>query len=145
MSASRESHVDARLQAYLDGETTRDESAAIEAHVVACAPCRRALDELREVQAMLRGDEAPALARSIWPQLSQHLAPAQPWWSPALGFATAGAAVAGIVIGLMVGAGTTSRVATNDQDLWSAVGASFAVDHGVTVADFPTTDNGEGS
>jgi hypothetical protein len=46
-----------RFSAYLDGEATATEGAAIEAHLVECTECRRVMEELRAVTAW-----APAYA-----------------------------------------------------------------------------------
>jgi anti-sigma factor RsiW len=54
-----------RLSAYLDGELPASERAPLEHHLAGCAECRRELDELREVRALLRSMPVPALPRSF--------------------------------------------------------------------------------
>jgi len=130
----------ARLQAYLDGELSDRDRAAVSDHLEACAECRTALEELRELQALLMADPQPELRTSAWPRIADRLESSKPWWDPVVGFATAGAAIAGLVIGLMLGTGTTSNVSAND-DLWSAVGATIATDRGLALAEFPTTQD----
>jgi hypothetical protein len=59
-----------RFSAYLDGEATANERAAIEAHVAECAACRRVLEELRAVTAWApayAGIEPPA---ETWARLA---------------------------------------------------------------------------
>ena len=54
-----------RLSAYLDGELGEGERAALERHLPTCERCQRALDELREVRALLRAMPMPASPRSF--------------------------------------------------------------------------------
>jgi anti-sigma factor RsiW len=54
-----------RLSAYLDGELPTSERAPLERHLAGCAECRRELDELREVRALLRALPVPAAPRSF--------------------------------------------------------------------------------
>lgn len=55
-----------RLSEYLDGELAVDERQTLEAHLVACEPCTRTLDELRRVVARAQ-------------TLTQHLPPSALW------------------------------------------------------------------
>ena len=54
-----------RLSAYLDGELPASEREPLERHLAGCAECRRELNELREVRALLRALPVPALPRSF--------------------------------------------------------------------------------
>lgn len=54
-----------RLSAYLDGELDEGERAALERHLPTCEQCQRALDEVREVRALLHAMPTPALPRSF--------------------------------------------------------------------------------
>src|SRR5688572_16204388 len=55
-----------RLSEYIDGELTREEQAALEAHLLACSECGRVLQELRAVvtRARLVVDRPPE--RDLW-------------------------------------------------------------------------------
>jgi len=142
---TRDAHIEHRLQAYLDGELSEANVAAVEAHVAECASCRAALDELRELQALLVSDAAPELGESLWPRIAEQIAPKKPWWSTAFGLGTAGAAVAGIVIGVMLGLGspTSSTPASVDENLWSAIGASVVADNSYQLIDFPADETSD--
>ena len=48
-----------QLSALLDGELTRPEEEALRAHVAACPDCRLALEELQEIDTLLRGRLGP--------------------------------------------------------------------------------------
>jgi len=48
-----------RLDAYFDGEATSEEARAIEAHLAACLPCRRAVAEAHLLAEALSGPEPP--------------------------------------------------------------------------------------
>ncbi|HEU5441062.1 MAG TPA: zf-HC2 domain-containing protein [Ktedonobacterales bacterium] len=54
-----------RLSAYLDGELTPDEAAALERHLADCHACQTELASLREVRALLGALPPPALPRSF--------------------------------------------------------------------------------
>jgi hypothetical protein len=54
-----------RLSAYLDGELPASAREPLERHLAGCAECRRELDALREVRALLRALPLPALTRSF--------------------------------------------------------------------------------
>lgn len=67
-------HLGERLSAYLDGELTGEELRAAEAHVVACAECRTALDDLRHLtrRAASLDDRPPE--RDLWAGIAARLA-----------------------------------------------------------------------
>ncbi|HEY7975335.1 MAG TPA: zf-HC2 domain-containing protein, partial [Ktedonobacterales bacterium] len=52
-----------RLSAYLDGELTDSELAALETHLPTCEQCQRELAALRQTRALLRALPTPALPR----------------------------------------------------------------------------------
>src|SRR5690348_10191040 len=54
-----------RLSAYLDGELSASERAALDAHLPGCAQCQRELAALRQTRALLRALPAPALPRDF--------------------------------------------------------------------------------
>ncbi len=54
-----------RLSAYLDGEMSEGERVALEHHLPTCEQCQGALDDLREVRALLRAMPMPAPPRSF--------------------------------------------------------------------------------
>jgi len=54
-----------QLSAYLDGELSAAEHAALERHLPGCAECRAELVELRRVRALLGALPTPALPRSF--------------------------------------------------------------------------------
>ncbi len=51
-----------RLSAYLDGELTAEQHAAVQRHLAACAECASVLDDLRRISAGLRDHVLPALS-----------------------------------------------------------------------------------
>jgi anti-sigma factor RsiW len=67
-----------RLSEYLDAELSREEHAAVDAHLRECAACRVILEELRAVTA--RADALPLRvpAQDLWPQIESRLARIQP-------------------------------------------------------------------
>jgi hypothetical protein len=54
-----------RISAYLDGELTGADRAALEAHLPDCDECQRELAALRQTRALLRALPAPALPRAF--------------------------------------------------------------------------------
>ncbi len=75
--------IDDRLQAYFDGELDAVAAAAFETHLARCAPCRAALEELRELREGLRAglpyERAPAaLVARIGVALDREAAPGPP-------------------------------------------------------------------
>jgi anti-sigma factor RsiW len=67
-------HPGERLSAYLDGELAGEELREIEAHVVACAECRAALDDLKRLtrRAASLDDRPPE--RDLWAGIAARLA-----------------------------------------------------------------------
>lgn len=66
-------HLGERLSAYLDGELSGDELDAAQAHVVACAECRTALDDLKRLtrRAASLDDRPPE--RDLWAGIAARL------------------------------------------------------------------------
>jgi len=58
-------HQREQLSAYLDGELSAAERAALERHLPACSECRAELAELRRVRALLGALPSPSLPRSF--------------------------------------------------------------------------------
>src|SRR5687768_6093755 len=59
-----------RLSAYLDGELSVPEQAALEEHMVTCDVCRVTLGELRAVIDAARSVDNPPPARDLWPAIA---------------------------------------------------------------------------
>lgn len=78
------------LSAYLDGELPRGERLALEAHLAGCADCRAELAGLKKVSGLLKAHAMepvpPALKGAI---LKERPRAPNPWFKPALAFATA--------------------------------------------------------
>jgi hypothetical protein len=98
-------HVGARMSAYIDRELTPSERAGVEVHLRECAECARAVEEMRAVDALARGQdvEAPAGYFEALPgQLRTRLAPPArgrvPAWAVALAAGLAVAVLAPIVM-----------------------------------------------
>ena len=53
------------LSPYLDGLSSEEESAAVEAHLERCPNCRQTVDDLRRVRTGLRGLESPLIPDSL--------------------------------------------------------------------------------
>jgi len=71
-------HLGERLSAYLDGELAGEALAAAEAHLAACAECRAALDDLRQLarRAQALDDRPPG--RDLWGGIAGRLAGTAP-------------------------------------------------------------------
>jgi hypothetical protein len=95
----------ALLVAYLYDEVTAEERGLVDAHLAACAACRRELAELRELRVDLAAwtppEPAPGfrIVREDPPR-----APAAWWRAPAWGFAWAAAAVVVVAVGAALAA-----------------------------------------
>jgi anti-sigma factor RsiW len=66
-------HLDDRLSAYLDGELSAGERAAVEAHLADCEACRAVLDDLKRLvrRASALDDRPPA--HDLWPGIAARI------------------------------------------------------------------------
>lgn len=92
-----------RLSEYVDGELTREDVAACEAHLAACAECRAVTEDLRAVTRTAAALPADDPARDLWPGILSAITPEakvipiamrRPWYTRAPGLAAAAALVA---------------------------------------------------
>jgi len=63
-----------QLSAYLDGELSADEHAAVEEHLASCDECRADLQQLRGVVSWAAGYEGREPANDVWRQISTAIA-----------------------------------------------------------------------
>ncbi len=133
-------HVLDRIHACLDGELAPAEDEAVRTHCRLCADCGRAYTQSERVQAVLVDDaraahDAAAAEASVWPSVHARLHERR----PRLGFlmiaTSSAAAVAGLVIGALLGPGTglfshsagQTQAATQwTQASWAEVGTLLA-------------------
>jgi anti-sigma factor RsiW len=59
-----------RLSAYIDGDLTPEECAAVDAHLATCDACRETLDELRDVVAAAATLRPTGPERDLWPAIA---------------------------------------------------------------------------
>jgi anti-sigma factor RsiW len=62
-----------RLSEHVDGTLSREERAALEAHLAGCNECRATLDELRRVVARARALEDRSPAADLWPAIARQI------------------------------------------------------------------------
>ena len=98
-------HVWDRLSAYIDRELAQTERAAVDAHLRECADCARAVEEMRAVDALARGQEVEAPSgyfEGLPGRLRTRLSPRAPLrvapWAVALAAGLAVAVVAPLVL-----------------------------------------------
>lgn len=87
-------HLDEILSAYLDGETTVDESRRVDHHLAECIRCRRRLDTLHEARSALRSLPTLEIPAGLIPAAEtapDRVRPRRMWWG------AAAAVVAGIL------------------------------------------------
>lgn len=115
------SHIDEELlSAFLDGETTEQETREVEAHVSSCDPCQVSLESLRFAVAGLRALDEPEMPelhrKQLWREINRaRRAPANRWRAlvAVAGTAAAIVAFAGVT---MIGQGQDADVAAGDAD-----------------------------
>jgi negative regulator of sigma E activity len=92
-----------RLSEYVDGELTRAEQAACEAHLATCAECRAVGEDLLAVAHTAAALPADDPARDLWPGIFSAITPQpkvvplvrrRPWYASVPGLAAAAAIVA---------------------------------------------------
>lgn len=128
-------HVSGLLPKWLGSELDGAEQASVEAHLAACADCRREAEALAAVWRDLGQAAPPTGSRSLWPAVQARLAGPRPGWffggRPVLQAGLAAAAVAcGLLVGVLLPAGGTAEAA--DATLW--VASSRALDADAAVA-----------
>jgi len=94
-----------RLSAFVDGDLSATEAAAVRAHAATCPDCTAALADLRALVANTAGLDAPEPPPTLWPSIAGALDRHEPrgWfsianWRPFAVGALAGAAVVGLAI-----------------------------------------------
>ena len=96
-----------RLSPYLDGQLSPRERTTLEAHLVACGACRRALDELRATISAVGGlaDAEPPRSFALTPRMLERHAAVPPASVPPLayGMRLAGAGVVLVLAVVLVG------------------------------------------
>jgi anti-sigma factor RsiW len=116
-------HVIERLGAWLGGELEGGERAAVEAHLAACAACRREADALQAVWRTLGAAPAPARTASVWPAVRARTFAAPGGWfygsRPLTRLSLGAAAVAcGLLVGALLPRSGGDPLA--DATLWTA-------------------------
>jgi len=118
------------LGRYLDGELPWGRRQALEEHLRECETCSRALAELGEMNELLGGVAVPpvpaSLSANIVRRARTEAKPATAWrtlfsgwtvWPPARRFATAGAILAALYLGIVVG-GALASTRTGAEINW---------------------------
>ncbi len=127
MMEKRNSHVEDRIQAMLDGELNDREALPVREHCDVCSSCRGALEESLAVREMLSRDASPRMLRPVWPEMANRLSGKGPTGNRrTFALATAVAILLGLSLGLFIGA--PSRTAQTESDLWSHVGSTLTGD-----------------
>jgi anti-sigma factor RsiW len=104
MSGETDGHVEDKLEAMLDGELTRAEASAVRAHCTGCKKCGAALGELEMIDGALEMEREPSPLRPMWPAVREALVhPSVPRFGFSFGLVTSAAAVAGVVLGVLLG------------------------------------------
>ena len=105
MIRDKEEHVRDKIQPFLDGELSSSESDAVRAHCAGCAEFARYLADIEAVRGALEADEVPSPLRSMWPAVKSSLdRRSSRGFDLSFGLAASAAAVAGVALGLLLGA-----------------------------------------
>jgi anti-sigma factor RsiW len=127
MKQEKDSHVEDRLQAFLDGEMSERESDAVRRHCDVCLPCRRALDDWKRLGESMRSEACPEPMRPFWPAVQTRLhSRLQARVRLLLAFGTSIAAVLGFLLGIFVGGTNVPPPAGAPVETWSATGEPFS-------------------
>ncbi len=122
------------LQALIDGEMEETRAAAVEQHCLTCTSCRQAHDDLVAVYDMLAADPPPEPLRPMWPRVMQGLHPAPtPRFGLSFAVGTSALTAAGIVLGILLGSLGAQSPASQQQDIWSAIGSSIMIESDETL------------
>ncbi len=127
------------LSAWLDGETTSDEAAAVEAHLAGCDECRVEVDDLHRARSAVRGLpwlELPTdlVGRVVVPLRRRRR----------LIVTTAAAAALAAVVGVAGVLGVDRPVPLTVSDLTGRYAARSAADPGVVAVKLVTPPRGQG-
>lgn len=98
------------LSAYLDGELSADEGAALEGHLAGCGPCRRELESLSRLKGMAAAAPRRQLPPAVLAELEARLRD-RPWWrripswmrAPSVWMPAGASALAALCLGLWFG------------------------------------------
>ncbi|MFC2173150.1 anti-sigma factor family protein [Acidobacteriota bacterium] len=137
MKGNKDQHCEDRLQAYLDGELTKNQTGRIEGHLARCPSCRGVLDELKAVGHTMKSEADPEPLRAMWPAVRERLkrpTPA-PRHRAAFAMATSAVAVIGVVLGLFLGMwkGEASTVATDGA--WAEIATTLTAGDAISLSD----------
>lgn len=134
-------HVNRRLAAWLGGETSPEETAAIVAHLEECGDCRREADALRAAWDVLGAAEVPEATTSVWPAVRSRttgrpvpriLQVRHPVWRGAMAAAAMGA---GVLLGSLAPGGGVAVADDSDEFAeWLDAGSWSQESAGATVA-----------
>ncbi len=135
-----------QLSAYLDGELTPADTDGVRAHLAQCAACRRELEHLQSVKALLQRLPERPVPQDLWASIRRQVdRPARPFAAP-LGDRLRGTfrrpavawAVAVLVVALITGALVWGRL---EQLRAAGVGADlFVREHALASAAEPFSD-----
>ncbi len=93
------------LQAFADGALDAATAAQVAGHCAACDACRRELEQIGEVHAVLARDPGPARPRPAWPAVQARLQRERRPLGLTFAFGTALACAAGLALSILVGGG----------------------------------------
>jgi anti-sigma factor RsiW len=135
-----------KIVALLDGELAPAVAAEVRRHCEACAQCRQVLQDFSAVRGVLAAHGSSAPLRPIWPVVRvRREKAASPGFRPAFGFATAAAALVGIVLGVLVGSLAHRSPSYEGAYLWSVIAPGVGEEGGSALPDiYSTTISGEG-
>jgi anti-sigma factor RsiW len=103
------------LQAYFDAELPDHEATRVRDHCRACAACRGVLAELEAVRYAMAQDAPTSRPEPVWPRIQARLdGHGARSFSPLFAAGTAAACLAGIVLGLLLGAPATGDLTEQD-------------------------------
>jgi anti-sigma factor RsiW len=142
--SDQSNHVEQKIQAWLDGELTAEEAKSVESHCLSCEKCEELWRGQLRIRKMLSAHDASQPSGPMWPAVEERLHGAT---SSRFGFpfalGTSAAAVAGIVLGVFLGAINESSYENGEQDVWSEVGSTMTVESNPGLSGFylDTTDD----
>lgn len=94
------------ISAFLDGALAAEERARADAHLAACAACRRELDALRHLKRVLSSAPRKTMPADLALSLESRFVAGTPWWKvlakPALWVPAGAVAAAALTVGLWV-------------------------------------------
>lgn len=100
------------ISAFLDGAIAVEERARVDAHLTACAACRRELDGLRHLKLVLSSAPRKTMPADLALSLESRFVTGAPWWKvlvkPALWIPAGAVAAAALAVGLWVSKARTA-------------------------------------